>query len=265
MDRLTGKTALITGAGSGMGRSCLRIFAQEGARVLGLGRRLQLLEEARSTTYGAAGAAEVMRADISVEADLDAAVSRALEIYGRIDVVVNAAGLGGNSYRMARPGGMDSLAETPKELWAELMRSNLDAVYYLCKRVIPIMREHGGGSIINVSSNSATKALPSAHAYAATKAAVQSLTRSMAVRYGPEGIRSNCVSPGVTETPMMEGSPVIDLLRSQSPDRFSLVPMGRPGSPDDIAYACLFLASDEASYVNGVVLPVDGGLLSCPA
>ncbi|MET0143643.1 MAG: SDR family oxidoreductase [Ilumatobacteraceae bacterium] len=264
MDRLQGKVALITGAGTGMGRSCMQIFAREGAKVVGSGRRPAPLEETKELVEAEGFEAEVVQADVSVESECEALVAKAKERFGRVDILVNNAGMGGNAYRQLRAGGMEAIAETPTEHWNELMHNNLDSVFFMCKAVVPLMREQGGGSIVNISSISATRALQVAHAYAVTKSGIQNLTRSMAVRYGREGIRSNCVCPGATDTPMMDGSPSMLVLAEDNPDRFTHNPMGRAGTPDEMAYGCLYLASDEASYVNGVVLSIDGGALSCP-
>jgi NAD(P)-dependent dehydrogenase (short-subunit alcohol dehydrogenase family) len=265
VNRLQNKVALITGAGTGMGRACAVIFAAEGARVLGTSRRVDPLLETKSLAEEAGGVMEVVQADVSDEAQARALVERTRELYGRIDILVNSAGMGGALYRSLREGGMESIAETPTEHWHELMKNNLDSVFFMCKAVIEVMRKEGGGSIVNIGSTSAIRGMSRAHAYAVTKAGVQSITRSMAARYGRDNIRTNCVCPGTTDTPMMVGSPSMEPFREDNPERFAANPLGRAGTPEEIAYGCLFLASDEASYVNGVILPIDGGALCCPA
>ena len=137
-------------------------------------------------------------------------------------------------------------------------------MYYLCHAAVNVMRGQGGGSIVNIGSMAAVRGFPAYHAYAVTKAGIHTLTRSMAVRYGRDNIRTNCIAPGTTDTPMMAGSASMANLDPANPDRYSFNPMGRAGTPEEMAYGCLFLASDEASYVNGVVLAIDGGALSCP-
>jgi len=265
VDRLKGKVAVITGAGTGMGRACMQIFAREGAVVVGSGRRAEPLAETRRLVEAEGGTAEIVQADVSDEEQAHALVARAAETFGRVDVVVNNAGMGGAAYRFLREGGMDPIADTPTEHWHELQRNNLDSVFYMCTASVAAMRRGGGGSIVNVASGAAVRGMATAHAYAVMKAGVANMTRQMAVAYGREGIRTNCIAPGTTDTPMMEGSPVMSMLGPDNPDRFAISPLGRAGTPEEMAYGCLFLASDEASYVNGVVLPIDGGSLVCPS
>ena len=265
MSRLAGKVAVITGAGTGMGRACMELFAREGATVVGSGRRPEPLEETRQLVESAGGTVAVLQADVSDEAQAHGLVDTAVERFGRVDIVVNNAGMGGAAYRMLRDGGMEAIADTPTQHWHELQRNNLDSVFFMCTAAVAAMRTSGGGAIVNVSSISATRGMQTAHAYAVMKAGIENMTRQMAVRYAREGIRTNCISPGSTDTPMMVGSPVMSLLSEENPDRFALNPMGRAGTPQEMAHGCLFLASDEASYVNGIVLPIDGGSLACPS
>jgi NAD(P)-dependent dehydrogenase (short-subunit alcohol dehydrogenase family) len=264
MDRLAGKVALITGAGTGMGRSCVRLFAANGAQVVGVGRRLDRLQETAELVRQSGDKAEVMACDVASEPDARDLVEDVARRYGRLDILVNAAAMGGSAYGAIRPGGVDSIAETPSEHWHELLHNNLDSVFYLCHAAVNVMRRQGGGSIVNIGSMGAVRGFPAYHAYGVTKAGIHSLTRAMAVRYGRDNIRTNCIAPGTTDTPMMAGSASIANLDPGNPDRYNFNPMGRAGTPDEMAYGCLFLASDEASYVNGVVLAIDGGALSCP-
>jgi NAD(P)-dependent dehydrogenase (short-subunit alcohol dehydrogenase family) len=264
MNRLAGKVALITGAGTGMGRSCVRLFAAEGARVVGVGRRLEPLLETAALVKESGGEAEVISCDLSSEDEARALIEDIGTRYGRLDVLVNAAAMGGSAYGAMRSGGVDSIAETPSDHWHELLRNNLDSVFYLCHASVDVMRRQGGGSIVNIGSMAAVRGFPAYHAYAVSKAGIHTLTRSMAVRYGRDNIRTNCIAPGTTDTPMMAGSASMANLDPSNADRYSFNPMGRAGTPDEMAYGCLFLASDEASYINGVVLAIDGGALSCP-
>jgi len=264
MGRLEGKVALVTGGGSGMGQACAALFAANGAAVVVSGRREAALRETREAVEAAGGKCLAIAADVSVEEDCRRLVAATVSALGGLDVLVNAAAMGGNAYRESRQGGMESLAETPSEHWHELIGNNLDSVYYMCKHAIGAMRERGGGSIVNLGSVSAVRGAPQAHAYAVVKGGVHTLTRHLAVRYAREGIRSNCICPGPVDTPMMIGSPSMARIAPDNPDRFTHNPMGRAGLPREIAYGALFLASDEASYVNGAVLPIDGGQLSCP-
>jgi NAD(P)-dependent dehydrogenase (short-subunit alcohol dehydrogenase family) len=201
-----------------------------------------------------------VRADVSVEADCRALIERAREAYGRLDVVVNNAGVGW-AYGETHPGGMAGVLETPTESWLDVLNIDLNSVYYVCKYAIPALLETaGGGSIVNVSSVGGLRGMSDAHAYSAAKAGLVNLTRSMALTYGPRNVRTNCVAPGLVETEMVRaymearGDPHRD-----EATRYLLCPLGRAGRAEEVASACLFLASEEASYVNGAVLAVDGG------
>jgi NAD(P)-dependent dehydrogenase (short-subunit alcohol dehydrogenase family) len=266
MGRLAGKVAIITGAGTGIGRACLEIFAREGAVVIGTGRREAPLKEAAQAAAARGGQVTVLQCDGSREDDVRSMIAQVTDSFGRLDILVNNAGIGGNSYGTQREGGMASLAETPSEHWHELLRNNLDSAFYGCKYGIAAMRASGGGSIVNVCSTAAIQPRHYAHAYSATKAAIVNMTRSIAVRYGREGIRANAVCPGPTDTPMMAGAPVMAVFGDpDDPRRYRQNPMGRAGLPEEMAHGILFFASDEASYVNGAVLPIDGGMISSPA
>src|ERR1700722_3090896 len=264
MLRMDGKIALITGAGTGIGRSCMEIFAREGAFVIGVGRRQGPLDEVCATVTSAGGKAEVIAADLAEEGACRSVAEGTIERHGRIDALVNCAAMGGHAYRTLRDGGMNALAETPTEHWHELMRNNLDSTYFMCKEAVTAMRESGGGSIVNIASTSAIRGLPVAHAYAVAKAGIVNMTRQMGASYGRYNIRTNCVSPGSTDTPMMVGSPFMAMVAPDNPNRFDRNPLGRAAQPSEIAYGCLFQASDEASYVNGANLVIDGGILACP-
>jgi len=265
MGRIAGKVALVTGAGTGMGQAIAELFAAEGGLVVGTGRRAEKLEETRQRIESAGDAVTMIAADVSDEAQCIDLVERTVAEHGRIDILVNAAGMGGQAYRELREGGMNSAADTPTEAWHELLGNNLDSVFYLSKAAVQKMRAQGSGSIVNFGSISAVRGMNGAHAYAAAKAAIQNLTRNMAVVYAREGIRVNCICPGPIDTPMMAGGASLARFDPSNPARFDANPMGRAGLPSEIAYGTLFLASDEASFVNGVVLPIDGGVLACPA
>jgi NAD(P)-dependent dehydrogenase (short-subunit alcohol dehydrogenase family) len=259
MGRLDGKVVVITGAGSGIGRACMERFAAEGARVVGAGRRRGPLEESLRLAEKAGGQGRVVASDVSKEADCRRLIDTALDAFGHLDGVVNNAGVGWQ-YRENHPGGMAPLHEAPTDLWLEVVNIDLHSVYFVCKRALAHMLERGAGSIVNVASIGGLRGMSDAHAYSAAKAGMVNLTRSLAVTYGPQGVRTNCVAPGLIDTDMVRsymeerGNP--HLLEAT---RHQVSPLGRAGRPVEIANACLFLTSDEASYVNGAILVVDGG------
>lgn len=255
MGRVEGKVAIITGAGSGVGRACMLRFAAEGARVIGVGRTGATLSQTLDEVKAGGHEGLAVPADLSLDESADAVVAAALEAYGRVDILVHAAGVG-YSWMDKSPGSMNPIDQTQPDKWREVIRINLDACYLMCRAVIPAMRAAGGGSIVNVASISGFQGLGTAHAYTAAKGGMINLTRSMCVSYAPENIRANCVAPGFIDTPMV--SSVLDIFNDPDvADR--ITPMRRPGTPDEIANGCLFLASDEASYCNGAVLVIDGG------
>ena len=255
MGRLTGKVAIVTGAGTGVGRACLSLFAREGATVIGAGRTRETLEAARSEAEAAGGKCSIVVADLATEAGAEAVVRAALDLGGGIDILVHAAGVG-YSWAEKSPGSMNDIVETTPDKWREVIGINLDACYLMCRAVIPHMIARGGGAIVNVSSISGFLGLSTGHAYTAAKAGVINLTRSLCVAYARHNIRANCLAPGFIDTPMVAS--VIGLFDDPASAE-QIAPMARPGRPEEIAQGCLFLASDEASYCNGSVLVVDGG------
>ncbi|MEL7046032.1 MAG: SDR family oxidoreductase [Pseudomonadota bacterium] len=256
MGRLSGKTALITGAGSGVGAACMALFLEKGARVVGVGRSEARLRDSLASTPGAGDEqARIVAADVSTEQGVAHAVEAAEAAFGAIDILVHAAGVG-YSWEKQSPGSMADVVGATPDKWNEVMRINCDAYYLLCHALVPRMREAGGGSIVGVSSISGFQGLPAAHAYTAAKAAMINLTRSMSVAYVQDNIRVNCVAPGFTATPMVED--VLNLFDDEDMAE-RLTPMRRPGTPREMAFGCLYLASDESSYCNGTVLVIDGG------
>jgi NAD(P)-dependent dehydrogenase (short-subunit alcohol dehydrogenase family) len=255
MDRLKGKIALITGAGSGVGRACMTLFAKEGAKVVGVSRTQSNLDETLKQVKAGGGEGTVVAADLATPVGAEKAVNAALDAYGRIDILVNSAGVG-YSWLEKSPGSMGPVDDTTPEKWAEVMAINLDSLFHMCRLTIPQMKKQAGGSIVNVTSISGFQGLAGAHTYTAAKGGAINLTRSIAITYCGDNIRANCIAPGFIDTPMVAS--VLNLFDDpQMADR--LCPMKRPGSPEEMAYACLYLASDEASYCQGSVLVVDGG------
>ncbi len=225
MDRLKGKIALIAGAGTGVGRACMKLFAAEGAKVLGVSRTQSNLDETLAQVKGVGGEGRAVAADLSKPDGAQKAVEETLKVFGRIDVLVNSAGVG-YSWLAKSPGSMGPVDDTTPEKWAEVMAINLDSVFYMCRIVIPQMKKQGGGSIVNVTSISGFQGLPAAHTYTAAKGAAINLTRSLAITYCGDNIRVNCIAPGFIDTPMV--APVLGLFKDPAmADR--LTPMKRPG------------------------------------
>src|SRR5436190_2909450 len=244
---LEGKVALITGGGSGMGKVASELFAAEGARVV----LTDVNDEAGRATASAIGnAAHYVNADVSREADARAMVADAVERFGRLDVLYNNAGV-----MLPDDGSVDSTDET---IWDTTLAVNVKGVAFGCKYGIPAMLDTGGGSIINVASFVAWMgAATSQTAYTASKGAVLAMTREIAVEYARRGIRCNALCPGPIETPLL-----LALLSDEGKQqrRFAHIPMGRLGRAEELAKAALFLASDDASYMTGASLIVDGGI-----
>lgn len=253
--RVKDKVAIITGAGTGIGAACMELFGAEGATVVGVSRTQSNLDGVLKKTQAAGGEGMVIATDLSSFENTTAVINETMDTYGRIDILVHSAGVGW-SWGETSPGSMDDVAVTSPEKWAEVMSINLDSCFYMVRGVLPIMQKQGGGSIVNVGSISGFLGMPTAHTYTAAKGAMINLTRSMATTYAVDNIRSNCVCPGYTDTPMIES--VMGMFDDDQVAGF-LTPMKRAGSPLEMAYGCLYLASDEASYCNGVILPIDGG------
>ena len=251
MMRLRDKVALITGAGSGMGRVAAQKFAAEGAKVI----VAEFGEEAGAETVrlvtAAGGAATYVQADVSREEDAQRMVDAAVEQYGRLDVLYNNAGI--------MPEADHSVVDTDVETWDRVMAVNLRGVFLGCKYAIPRMVAGGGGSVINISSFVALLgcSVPQ-DAYTASKGAVLSLTRSLAVQFGPSGVRANAICPGPIETPLLMDW----LLKDEDAKRLRLArnPTGRFGKPEEIVNVAVYLASDEARWTNGAQFVIDGGI-----
>lgn len=256
MGRLEDKVAIITGAGTGIGQATMTLFASEGAKVIGVGRTASNLEKTLAMVRANGGSGITVAADLAQEASAKLVVERAVETFGRVDILVHAAAVGGN-WDAKSPGSMNDIAATESDKWHEVLGIDLDACFFMCREVIRwLLARNKSGSIVNVASISGFRGLPGAHAYTAAKAGMINLTRSICVTYGDKGIRANCVAPGFIATPMTEK----DLHLFADPESARrMAPMARPGTPQEIAYACLYLASDESSYCNGSVLVADGG------
>ncbi len=242
--------ALITGAASGMGASMARLFAGEGAKVvvadvLDADGKLVVADIVKAN-----GAATFQRLDVASEAEWRWAVDAALAEYGRLDILVNDAGLSGSA--------VEDLFDTAA--WDRLMAVNARGVFLGMKFAIPVMKAAGGGSIVNISSISGITGQHGVHVgYNASKGAVRTLTKAAAVQHGPDNIRVNSVHPGLMPPMRSSGRTADPEVRAKM---LRQVPMGRAGRPEEVANAVLFLASDEASYITGAELYVDGGYLA---
>ena len=248
--RLAQKTACITGAGSGQGKASSILFAKEGAKVLAADINLAAVEEVADTIRKSGGDATAMEVDVSRDDQVSAMIQKTVGTYGKIDILFNNAGIGYSSKYVMAP-----TVDTPVDQWDIVIDINLRSTFLGCKHVLPIMEKQGGGVIINNSSINGLVAMTGADAYTASKGGIVALTRVLANDWAPKGIRVNCICPGAIETPMI--APALEL--SGIKKALSSCPMGRLGQPEEIAYTALFLASDESSYITGVILPVDGG------
>lgn len=252
------ESVIVTGGGSGIGRAAALSFAGRGYTVIVSGRREEKLLETVSLSDGHPGDIVAVTGDVGVEADANRIVATAVEA-APLRCLVNNAGVGWE-YGAQVPGAMAALRDTPPEHWREVMRINLDSVYFMCHAALAHLGS--GGSIVNVSSAGGLRGMADAHTYATTKAGMINLTRSLARTYGPEGIRANVVAPGFTDTDMVK--PVIESEHNpfaSDATRFQVTPLGRPGTPQEMADAIVFMALD-ATYCNGAVLVVDGGALA---
>ena len=247
--RLEGKTAIITGAASGMGAEEARLFAREGANVVVSDVTDEDGEAVVRQIVASGGEAAYVHADVTSVESWDALVQATVEKYGTIDILVNNAGLSSGSY----------IDPHDIEGWTRIMDVNCNGVYLGTRAVIPVMQEAGRGSIVNISSIMGFVAGEGGHpAYHASKGAVRIFTKATAVRYGPEGIRANSVHPGFM--PAMKSAKV--RTPSMSDEQIRVTPLRRTGETIEVAYGVLFLASDEASFVTGTELVIDGGFIA---
>ncbi len=250
MGRLEGKSVIITGAGSGIGRAASLLFAKEGAKLI-IVDRSEAVHETAKLVGNAGGTVDAVMADAGSEADVKAFVDKAVASYGRLDAIWANAGVSG---------GLVPLGEQTVEQWQEVLRVNLIGPFLAVKYAMPLMVKQKSGAIVLTASVAGLKSGASGHPYAASKAGVISLVQTTAYSLSGTGVRINAVCPGLIETGMTK--PIFDNARERGTDGKigQLNPLKRAGQPHELAAMGLFLASDDASYVNGQAIPVDGGL-----
>lgn len=250
MSEMQGKVALVTGGGSGIGRSCVEAFARNGAAVIvsdvdegGGAESVRLVESA-------GGRATFVRADVSQPADCEAMIGKAIEHFGRLDYACNNAGIGGEQ---------NMIADTSVDGWQKVIAINLSGVFYCMKYEIPAMLRNGGGAIVNMASILGAVGFANSAAYVAAKHGVLGLTQNASLEYSAQNVRVNTVGPGFIRTPLIAE---LENDRQAYEMLVSLHPIGRLGQPEEVAELVVWLCSDRASFVTGAYIPVDGGYLA---
>ena len=251
MTRLSGKVAIVTGGGTGIGKAIGLALAREGAKVALVGRRAEKLETAVREVQSAGGEAIAVRCDVSKAAETQEAVEKTEKAFGRVNVLVNNAGALSVS----------TIENITEQDWDRVMSTNVKGLFLMSRAALPAMRRAGGGSIVNVGSVLGLIAMKDRAAYCASKGALTLLTKAMALDHAHDKIRVNCICPGLVETDL-----VAELFSSTEAGqrakaaRIATFPAGRFGKPGDIAELAIFLASEESSWMTGTAIPVDGGL-----
>lgn len=250
MTRLAGKVAFITGAGSGIGRACAELFAQQGAKVVLVGRRAEPLNAAAAHINNAGGESIAIQCDVTNSTQITVALETSAKRFGSLTTIVNNAGV-------MFPGNAE---QTSEEKWDLLIDINLKGTFLVSRAALEFLRRAGNGSIINIGSIYGVVGSKQRAAYAASKGGVTMLTRAMALDHAHENIRVNCICPSLVETEIAKqlfaNAPNPEEARRQ---RVGLIPMGRAGTPQEIAHLAAYLASDESAWVTGAALPIDGG------
>lgn len=245
MGRLDGKVALITGAARGQGETEARLFAREGAQVALTDVLVDLGQQVAASIRASGAEAMFLQLDVSNPDEWNEVVRHTVQTYNRLDILVNNAGIAQR----------DGLIGTSAEDWDRVMAINAKGVFLGMQYAIPAMLQSGGGSVINISSTSGIVGFPGGTAYHASKGAVRLLTKVTAAEYAKRGVRVNSIHPGIIETPMTD-----NMVAERMQLLLNRTPMGRKGTPMEIAYGALFLASDESSFMTGAELVIDGGM-----
>jgi 3-oxoacyl-[acyl-carrier protein] reductase len=245
--RLSGKVAVVTGAGGGFGEGIARLYAAEGAKVAVLDIRRDAAERVANEIGGGTFAATV---DVGVKVDVDRAIAEVTDHFGAPDIVVNNAGWTHRNQPML---------EIDEDTFDRVYRINVKSIYLMAQAIVPLMKANGGGAIINIGSVAGIRPRPGLTWYNGTKGAVNILSQSMAVELAPDRIRVNCICPVLGETGLLEAFMGVPDTPENRARFLATIPLGRLSRPDDIAHAALYLASDEAAFLTGVLLPVDGG------
>lgn len=251
--RLKNKIAVITGGADGIGLTASRLFAEEGATVVVFDVNEEKGKAIEAELISKGQQALFLKTDISDYEQVSASMQEVDRRFGRLDVLYNNASV--------FLGGRDNIVtDIELSIWHKVLSINLNGLFYCCKCGIPLMRKAGGGTIVNTSSSAGVIGIPECDAYTATKGATVSLTKSMAVEYGPENIRVNCIAPAAIRTEMVKESNLNDPKFDENHFLTKGTPLRRWGLPEEIAKTALFLASDESSYINGAILVADGGI-----
>jgi len=248
MSRLTGKVAIVTGGNAGIGEAIAKLFAQEGAAVTITGRRSSELDRVATEIKKDNGQALPIAGSVTDEGHVRNVVRRTVQQFGQIDVLVNNAGTGDFGKR---------IHEIDDATWTQVLDVNLTGVFRMTRAVVPEMLKRGRGAIVNISSIASLVGIPTLPAYAASKGALDALTRALAIDYAKDGIRCNVVNPGLIDTPM--AAPLMSNPEELEPI-LSHYPIHRPGKPEEVAKMVLYLASDDAVWVTGATFPIDGGM-----
>ena len=241
---LSGRVAVVTGAASGIGRSISDLLTESGAKVFEIDLKYEPFSKDKKTNYPVK-----FQANLVESRDVQKALDLVRKMYGRLDILVNSAGIemSGN------------VVDLPEESFDRVMDSNVKSIFLMCKYSVPlILMTSSHGSIINISSDLGIQPIPNTDAYAASKGAIISMTKALSKNWAKQGLRVNCIAPGPIDTPLLhrfQSDQILNFVKD------TLIPMGRLGTPEDVAKVALFLASDESSYVNGAVFTVNGGLV----